>query len=158
MMAAALHCDRNGVPPTWNTILGDATVLGGYALTHAVLATEWTLENRCRSAIDLAPLRARQRVALEALLDDPESLVSRDAARDADIWTEALALLVWIGGAESMEPRWMEAMLAAQRPDGGFSESSVPGTSSSAHTTAFALWVLLQSDESNPGRMPMIPR
>lgn len=156
MLGAALHCDHLGLPDGWRGILEDATEVGGYATTHAALALAWSLENGCMHWVDATSLRHRQVEALVALLAAGDELAASDPDA-ADIWVEALALLYYLDSRERIASAWLDALLALQRPDGGWPEH--PGEpTSSPHTTAFALWVLSEELLEPKGSRAMIPR
>lgn len=155
MLAAALHCDRLGLPGDWLGVLRAASERGGYALTHAVLATEWTIENGCLGYLDAARLRREQLEALLGLIEERDALAAKDP-RAADIWIEALALVHYVGGRSRVDEASVRDVLALQRGDGGWPEH--PDLAhSSPHTTAFALWVLLERAAPAARLVPMVP-
>lgn len=155
MLAVALHCSSVGLPNDWLGVLRRASERGGYALTHAVLAAQWSLENGCVGWLDLAPGKARQVEGLVALLDDTARLHSEDP-RSADVWLEALALLHYVGGRDRIRTEWLDTLLALQLSDGGWPEHP-DSKRSSPHATAFALWVLLEELEPQAAEITMIP-
>jgi hypothetical protein len=140
MSASALHCDRIPLPANWETVLRHASSVGGYALTHAVVAAQWTLDNGCRSAADLEGLQAAQVVFLERLAGTRDDLLASQEAGN-DIWIEALAMLAYLGAEEKLRPGWLAALLASQNDDGGWSRGR-RGAGSDPHPTALAIWVL----------------
>jgi len=143
--ASALHCDRIPLPPEWPQILLNATRAGAYALTHAVLAAEWSVENGCMERSQLAALRGEQETRLVELVKARDQLTGRyDTA--TDIWIEAVAMLYYSGAGARVEPEWVDSMLALQRPDGGWARGP-RATVSDPHATALALWVLLENLE-----------
>jgi hypothetical protein len=77
--ASALHCDRIPLPADWVEILAKASRAGAYALTHAVLATEWTVENGCRTRQDVTALHAEQVRLLEQLIE--QRATARESVR-----------------------------------------------------------------------------
>jgi hypothetical protein len=157
ILTTALHCDRLGVPDGWLTTLSDASDRGGYALTHAVLATGWTVENGCLSSVDTGPLRARQRETLLQLIDSLDDLARSDE-RAADVWLEALALLAYLPGGGEAPRAARERLLVLQQADGGWPEHP-DATRSSPHASAFALWALLEwLDAAVDAPHAMIPR
>lgn len=156
MLAVALHCDHLGVPESWLRTLRSAGDRGGYALTHAALAIGWTLENGCLTPADAGPLRSRLLGQLEELIDRRSELAARNP-RASDIWIEALALFGYLGAKTRVRPEWLEALRALQRPDGGWPEHP-QAENSSPHTTAFALWALLEALANEPAHSAMIPR
>ncbi len=151
MTALALHCDRLGVPAAWPDVLAAASEAGGYALTHAALATRWTIENGCAPAERLAEIEQLQRDRLAAMA------ASRDALEDAypngtDLWLESIAMLYYLEGGDRLEPGTLDEVLVLQRPDGGWPVHS-SARRSDAHATALALWVVLEHER--PGARPI---
>lgn len=138
--ASALHCDRIPLPPDWVEILRRASRAGAYALTHAVLATEWTVENGCRSRQELAALHDEQVALLVQLVEQRDTLAPRLAAA-SDLWIEAMAMLVYSGAGTRLRPEWIADLLALQRPDGGWPRHP-RAAHSDPHATALALWVV----------------
>jgi len=140
--ASALHCDRIALPPDWVEILARASRAGAYALTHAVLAAEWTVENGCRRRDELAALHAEQVALLEQLIAQRAELAGRYEAA-TDLWIEAVAMLAYSGAADRIRDAWVVDLLALQRPDGGWPRHP-RATRSDPHASALALWVLLE--------------
>jgi hypothetical protein len=143
MTASALYCDRIPLPADWLEILGKASRLSAYALTHAAVAARWTLENDCFSELALTPLHFEQVDLLELLIQEREALAERHEVA-TDIWIEAIALLYYLGEGPRVRPEWIEAVLAAQRGDGGW-PNHPREPRSHPHPSALALWVLLES-------------
>ncbi len=141
--ASALHCDRIEVPADWVEILGKAARAGGYALTHSVLAAEWTVENGCRRRSEIDSLRREQHALLVELIEKRASLQGRFEA-DVDLWIEAIAMLYYSGGRSLVRVEWIDEVLERQNADGGWPRStSQPG--SDPHASALAAWVLLEN-------------
>lgn len=154
--ATALHCDHVGLPDDWLEVLREATRLGAYALTHAVAATRWTVENGCLPPARVLALELEQIDALVRLLEQRHGLAERHALA-TDIWIEALAMLHYLDAAERVQPAWIDDLLAAQRPDGGW-PNHPDDARSHPHPTALALWVLLERLEPAAGPARWIPR
>jgi hypothetical protein len=155
MLAVALHCRELGLPEDWLTVLRSASELGGYALTHAVLAGQWSVENGCLPWLERAPLLARQVEGLVEILAAQDEL-GGDDPRAADVWLEGLALLHYVGAGDRMAPAWLETLQSLQRGDGGWPEHR-RSAHSSPHATAFALWVLLERLQPDAPNIPMAP-
>jgi hypothetical protein len=141
--ASALHCDRIPLPADWVEILGKASRAGGYALTHAVLATEWTIENGCLTRPDVEQLHAEQTALLEKLIEGRAALSATQVAA-ADLWIEAMAMLDYAGAAARLRREWIADMLDLQRADGGWPRHP-RAARSDPHATTLALWIVLAS-------------
>lgn len=153
--ASALHCDRIPLPMDWPRVLRQAADLGGYALTHAAVASQWTLENGCVPATALAALQREQVDRLIQLVRHRDALAGHMEASQ-DIWIEAIAMLYYLGAGDRVELAWIREMVQAQRPDGSWahhprSEQSDP------HTTALALWVLLEQLQPDAPPISWVP-
>ncbi len=140
--ASALYCDRIPLPADWVEILAKASRAGAYALTHAVLATEWTVENGCRARAEVTALHAEQVGLLEQLIEQRATLPDRyDSA--TDLWIEAMVMLDYSGAGDRIRAAWIDDLLSQQRADGGWPRGPGAGRSD-PHATALALWVVLQ--------------
>ncbi len=153
--AAAIHCRTIPLPDDWVDVLGQATAKGAYALTHAVAAAEWTLENGCRSELELARLHAEQIPALERMLEQRAALEGRHRV-GTDIWIEGLAMLFYAGAGDRMRDEWVDTLLDLQRADGGWPAHPRAGASD-PHATALGLWVVLELLEPDAPRVHWIP-
>ncbi len=148
--ASALHCDRIELPSNWGDILGNATRAGGYALTHAVLATEWTVEQGCASRESVRSLREDQVRRLRAMIEERRALAEKFDS-STDLWIEALVMLYYGGSGDSVRAPWVHDLLAAQLDNGGWSKAPA-SWEADPHASALALWVLLEnSREPKPG-------
>jgi hypothetical protein len=133
--AGALHCDRLGVPPDLETALTEMTEKkDDYSLPHAMLATGWAVDLRCLPEATAAKLDARQR-ALAI-----ERLESRKPGLMTDSTIEMIAMLDYRGHRSDVQDAWIDAVLESQLPSGGWGN---PGELD--HTSALALWVLLEA-------------
>ena len=142
MTAAALHCDRIPLPSNWLAVLSRATEVGGYALTHAALAGQWTIENGCRDWSALTGLQRTQIDALVALAGSPDRLIA-EFDTPIDLRLESMAMLGYLGAAGRIPHQWIEEVRASQRSDGGWPLHPALDQSD-PHPTALALWVLLE--------------
>jgi hypothetical protein len=129
-------------------------VAGGYALTHGVLATEWTVENGCRTRADVEALRTDQIAWLVTFVQRRHDLKDKFDAI-TDMWIEAVAMLYYIGAGDMARPEWLEEIVRIQNDDGGWSRNPYEGRSD-PHATALALWVLLEHLEPDAPRTPWI--
>lgn len=152
--ASALHCDRIPLPSDWIDVLRKASVSGGYALTHSVLAAEWTVENGCLSRAAVETLRADQIVWLVTFVQRRHDLRSKFDAI-TDMWVEAVAMLYYVGAGDMVRPEWIEEIVNIQNDDGGWSRNP-QDKRSDPHATALALWVLLEQLQPAARRVPWI--
>lgn len=141
--ASALHCDRIPLPDDWIEILRQGSAAGAYALTHSVLATEWTVEQGCRSRAEIAALREDQIGLLAGLIERRHELVDQFDAI-TDIWIEAVTMLYYVGARDRVRAEWIEELLAGQREDGGWPRHP-SAARSDPHATALAIWVLCEN-------------
>lgn len=152
--ATALHCDRIPLPENWVDVLRKASVAGGYALTHSVLATEWTVENGCLTRADVQALHADQIVWLVTFVQRRHDLRSKFEAI-TDMWIEAVAMLYYAGAGDMVRPEWVEEIAGLQNDDGGWSRNP-QDKRSDPHATALALWVLLEQLQPDTPPVPWI--
>ena len=115
---SALHCDRIALPQGWLDALRAASRAGGYALTHAALAGQWSLENGCVSREEARDLQAEQVRRLEGLVEARDELARTHAAA-TDLWIEALAMLHYLGAGARVRGEWLEALLNPVVPRSG---------------------------------------
>lgn len=104
----------------------------GYVATHVILCAQWLRELAC-------PLLEEPEAG--RFVDVLEGIVSRERA-ETDLAFEAMMLLYYMGEGRRVWANWVDAMLALQRPCGGWGytvERPVDG-----HPTVLALWVLLE--------------
>jgi hypothetical protein len=104
----------------------------GRALTRQAA---WLLFSRwrgCEPGVEVDSLRREYAARLlSELRADPTP---------GDLFFERLALLGSLGFAGAIEPRWIESLLASQRPEGCFPADATHPCQ--AHPTALALWAL----------------
>lgn len=155
MTGLALHCDHTGLPHDWADALRRAADQRGYALTHAALASEWSLENGCRSLAEIAPVQHDLVERLVALASDRAALDETYRA-SSDLFIEALVMLYYLRAAERVEPAWLDALLEMQRPDGGW-PLRPDASSSNPHPSVLAIWVLLENLRPDAPRVRWIP-
>jgi hypothetical protein len=145
--ARALHCDRFGLPKDFADLLAGFSNQGQYALTHAVLAYQWTLENRCGPLPDPDSFTKFASNALRALVADPEVV--------QDLRIESLAMLIYAQWQDLTDPSWAQPVLETQQADGGWKPAR-DWPESHPHTTVLALWVLLAARYPAAPVVPMI--
>lgn len=140
--ARALHCDRIPLPEDWITVLRNGSAAGGDALTHSVLATEWSVENGCVTRPAVQALQADQIAWLVTAAQQRDQL-GDPAGPTTETWIEAIAMLCYVGSPNLVRPEWLEEILRIQNDDGGW-PSSPTDPRSNPRATALALWVLLE--------------
>jgi hypothetical protein len=144
LILSGLYCKELGAPS--RAALEAFAGRPGADVAHGALAMQWARENGCLDDAAAAPLR---RLFIDAL-------IAQAAANPAaDVGIESMAMLDYIGAAERIQPVWVDAILGAQHPDGGWGEH--PGDPSNDHTTTLALWVLLASSGRPAADVPWIP-
>lgn len=148
--AQALHCDRLPLAPDFWPALQRLASGGGYASTHAVLASVWLQENGCE--VDARRLAVSRDEAVRNLVE-----LLDGATAPTDLRAEALAMLNYAGQPALAGARHVAALLDVQRDDGGWA-LAVDRDASHPHTTALALWVLLEARHPQRTRAPMISR
>ena len=131
----ALYCDIYPIDTSrYFPVLRQEIASGDYRLTHALLAYIWISERQCLSIAELKSIKM-------SLLEGNHALVDRFPMW-LDLKMEAAGLLQAAG--EMIPPNWIEEVIAAQQPDGGWLD--IPQhTSSSTHTTILAVWLLAGS-------------
>lgn len=147
--ARALHCDRLGLPGDYLATLEELATRGGYALTHAVLAARWTVENDCLTGQQVQLFQEGAIERLEAMVD----LIGVNT----DLGIEGVAILYYGHARSHVRPEWIEAIPGAQRRDGGWA-AAPDVAASNPHTTYLALWVLLEDAFPHAVDVSMIPR
>lgn len=148
LLAAALHCDYLPLPDAYLENLGTATRAGGYALTHAVMATKWAVENGGLKPDQLADLT---RLQTKLLID----LIEQETSNN-DLRIEAIAFLYYSGNGQHVREEWVRQVVATQNPDGGWSQTTASKGKSHQHTTQLGLWLLLE--HQFPGiEEPIVP-
>ena len=150
--ASALHCDRIDLPGEWTQILAKASRAGGYALTHAVLAARWTVENGCVEERGIEALRGEQVRLLVELINNREELAQRFDS-SLDLWIEAVAMAYYAGAKDAVPADVVGEIVGQQRADGGWPHEV--GKKSNPHTSALALWVLLENSRT-PIQVPWL--
>jgi len=159
-MQQALYCDRLGLRkeffPTLRRRLRECRGKGQmteYIVTHLALSVQWTIENHCTNQCEnFEELHT-------ALGDALEDIVSRNGPR-CDISYESMALLYYMGFKDRISKEWVNAVAAAQRPDGGWFWGSPwimrDESVSDIHPTVLALWTLLEASMPDMQAVPWI--
>lgn len=134
--APALYCDTPLLDSArFLPLIRRNAGIGGYQSTHALLCYLWVAERGCPAKEWLQPLR-------QTLLQQNYKVVAANPAWN-DVAFEAAAMLRAAG--EQTPKAWVEEVVKAQRPDGGWGLRMIDGESHT-HATIFALWFLAQAD------------
>lgn len=144
LMAAALYCDVQPLDADDLALWDEEVERGGYLATHVLLAWSWTQALGCDDpAIGQAGRRAEAAVRAEFI-----ELTASGAATEivTDLTLEQAAFLAEVGAEDVLTDQWVDAVVAAQGPDGGW---DLNGAGSHWHPTLLAVWVL--SAASGPG-------
>jgi hypothetical protein len=148
--ATALHCQTVRVPADLLMTLDEMVQIGGYAMTHAIIASQWLIENGCVPAATIAERRQRY---VDALVRQ----IEKDEGHITDRRVEALATLFYMGGGEHARQEWVDFVVQRQLPDGQWSGYADQPQTPNAHTTLMALWLLLEArSEGQPSLAPMV--
>lgn len=147
LTARALYCDKY--------FLGQAFLdslylynRGSYDRTHAAFALYWALEKECISPGDLGNFQHELEDGLVELI--------QERGADTDVGIEAMAMLLQFGRHDMIQHEWIDGtLLPAQRPDGSWAEKPEVDQSND-HTTALALWVLLEWYFPDTPEMPWV--
>jgi hypothetical protein len=143
----ALYCDQLGLPNNYASMLDQATRIGNYMLTHALLACIWIQENGCKVPLSDASIENIYRANAALINDDP--VVD-------DIELEAAAFLYLAGQGALVNHAFVERVIAVQNNDGGWLLSSDTPGDSDWHTTALALLLLLHVEYPSDSYPPML--
>lgn len=139
LVAEGLYCDVAPIEADdlarWDAL----TARGGYEATHVVMAWFTASEVGCDDpAIAAAGQRAADRVATELGARVAAGLSPADVD---DLLIEQLAFLERVGRGDVLTPAVVQALVAAQLPDGGW-RRNIGDTTSDWHATALAVWAL----------------
>jgi len=146
----AIHCQRIPLPADYLMTLDEMVQMGGYAMTHAIIASQWLIENGCVPAATMDERRQRHVDALVRQIEKEEGLLT-------DRRVEALATLFYIGGGDHARQEWLDFVLQRQLADGQWPGYANQPQTPNAHTTLMALWLLLEArSEGRPSRIPMV--
>lgn len=144
VLAGALHCD---VAPLGEDELArwdELTDLGGYEATHILLAWFTAAEMGCDDAgVAGAGDRAADRVAADFTARLDAGVTPGDVD---DLLIEQAAFLERVGRGDVLSPAFVEALVDAQLPDGGWPRTA-GDTASDWHATALAVWALSAATE-----------
>ncbi|MBW7865679.1 MAG: hypothetical protein GX580_17160 [Candidatus Hydrogenedens sp.] len=154
-MAHTLYCDRIPVSADFHERLRGQIAkhrgkggMGDYLTAYNAIACQWMIENGCAGD----DYEAFHNELGDALVD----IVMRNG-RDKDIGFTAMALLYYMGFGDRIPRVWLDQMVDAQQPDGGW-KLSPEKKLSDGHPTVMALWVLLEAALPDAPDVPWIPK
>jgi hypothetical protein len=137
---AAIYCHQFPLDDSDVLALADHVSQGGYATTHALLALLWAIDNDC----PMPP--SYDSGLLSGAVGRVYDIAASQSGLLTDLRIEAMALLAAVGRHDLIQSSWVDQLLDAQHPNGGWRE--FPGDLDTLdHTTALALWLLLQLAE-----------
>lgn len=146
IVVPALYSNQWNLPDNYLSVLINAKNNGGYLMTHALLATIWLQENNCNISLP--------NHYLETLYYDTAALTEHSQIF-TDLALEAAAFLYQAGQGTLVHPDFVENVIEAQNPDGGWSISS-DDPNSNWHPSVLALLVLLHVEFSTAQYSPML--
>jgi hypothetical protein len=139
VLAAALYCDRLGLPEYYAEVLERGVKAGGYHATHVLLAWIWLNDNRCKLAVRDGFVEDLYRANVAILEESPNTV--------NDLKLEAAAFLCMARQGRRVDPRFVRHVVSIQRADGGWGKLDTPDPenpdASSWHSTILALLLLL---------------
>ncbi|MFO0981353.1 MAG: hypothetical protein U1E76_06290 [Planctomycetota bacterium] len=146
--ARALQCDRVPLEPGFAERLKNAVLETDYGATHVALALLWMRENAC--TLELGPTFETdlvERMAKLLTLDD----------RITDVEVESATFLYCMGHGDRVPSVFLDLVVAKQLEGGGWSNDSVAHAGVPHwHTSALALWLLLEAERGT--KATMLPR
>lgn len=143
----ALYCDQLDSPPDYQSMLEQATHIGDYMLTHALLACIWIQENGCKMPVpdDF----------FENVYNANAALINDDSVVE-DLELEAATFLCLAGQGALVDPVFVDRVVAAQNYDGGWLFSSDTAGASNWHPSVLALLLLLHMEHPADSYPPML--
>ncbi len=140
MTSAALHCDRIPLGPGFAASLEANFFAGEYSLTHVLLALNMMDDNGCESPLG-PDFEEDVAAATLALIDEDHEAVT-------DLEIEAAAFLAVSGRRHLVPWAFVQGVLDAQMPDGGW---KVDPNDARSHWHASGLGVILLGEMLREG-------
>ncbi len=135
IVAYALYCNQQELPPVYPNALYRAAHAGGYYLTHVLLAWVWIQRNGCELAL--------QDGFIEDVFRATAMIVNADPTIVSDLRLEAAAYLYLAGQGALIDDVFVESVVASQNVDGGWGKSRDEEGGSDWHATILGLLLLL---------------
>ena len=120
---------------------------GGYFLTHALLALQWSSELDCVSEPD------QQFQELMSDLQEANLEFASNSSAPQDERFESVCMLYYSGFDNQRIAHFRQEVVEMQLDDGGWA-SSERSQVTDFHTTAFALWILLEQHATEQHSFP----
>jgi hypothetical protein len=143
----ALYCDQLDLPYDYPAMLEQATYIGDYMLTHALLACIWIQENGCKVPVSDD--------FIENMYNANAALINNDSVVQ-DLELEAATFLCLAGQSALVDPVFVDRVVAAQNYDGGWLFSSDTVGTSNWHPSVLALLLLLHVEHPSDSYPPML--
>ena len=143
----ALYCNQLDIPRDYQSALERAFSLGGYMLTHTLLACIWIQENGCE-----VPLTDD---FMENVYNANAALINEDTVVE-DLELEAAAFLCLAGQGSLVDHIFVERVIDTQNYDGGWLFSSDKSSVSNWHPSVLALLFLLHMEYPSESYSPML--
>jgi len=143
----ALYCDTIALPGNYVSMLTAAGASGSYDLTHTLLAALWLGENGCTGVVTPDFVDAVERDV---------ALIATQASPAGDIQIESQAFLYTAGRRDLVDPTFVDRLVNAQLPNGGWSISGAASDAANWHPSALALWVLLSARHPEATSVPVL--
>lgn len=147
VMLRAMYCDEEPVGETLAREIFRTAInanyydneFEGYIATHMILAWQWLRELGCADELETFE------DVEERFTDILVGIVQHNRVV-TDLAMEAMAFLFYIGADDRVKNEWIEAVAAAQMPEGAWDRHAGADArpNPQGHTTVFALWVLLE--------------
>lgn len=142
LMGRALYCDRYPVDEAffseWESLCDlekQKKGYPGYIASHAILCYQWLRELGCDQ--NFPKLKPQWPDFANTLVE----IVATEKAQ-TDLSFESIALLYYIGAADTVQEPWIQTLLSLQSPEGAWAYR--PGDSAHGHPTVLAVWALLE--------------
>jgi hypothetical protein len=150
LMLKCLYADRLGLGEDFLWELASTDDAGGYGTTHIVVGG---LTLKAFSKIPAGRIDAMMQATAPAIIRAQQN------CRAGDIFAERIMILQWLGRHESIENAWIQRVVDAQNPDGGWpGRISWRRHVSNQHTACVALAALVQHRAHRLGKAENIGR
>jgi hypothetical protein len=143
----ALYCNQLDLPRDYQSALKHSFSLGGYMLTHTLLACIWVQENGCELPVS--------EDFIEDVYSANAALINDDGVVE-DLELEAAAFLCLAGQGSLVDHIFVDRVIASQNYDWGWLFSSDKSGVSNWHPSVLALLFLLHMEYPSESYSPML--